>query len=88
MLNWTMAREMIKKVASLGGMLIVILSLLLVTGQASVEANQWTSHGPEGGAVGASAIDPQDGQIVYASSTLGGSVFKIHQWWYNLVGAQ
>ena len=41
-----------------------------------VNFDTWTTHGPEGGQIGALAIDPDNPEIVYAASRLSGGVYK------------
>jgi len=57
--------------------LLSIVALLIPSfaGVASAGINRWTTNGPEGGAIGALAIDPANPATLYAG-TSGGGVFK------------
>ena len=59
-------------------LLICLLALLMSLNQphtVSAGINVWTSHGPEGGYIGALAIDPATPTTLYAGTYRGG-VFK------------
>jgi hypothetical protein len=58
----------------------LLCGLVLAVGARPAQAgiNVWTSHGPEGGRVGALAVDPKNPTTLYAG-THGGGVFPIGQ---------
>lgn len=54
---------------------ILVLLCPSLAGVATAGVNTWTTNGPEGGDIGALAIDPRNPATLYAG-TSGGGVFK------------